>query len=910
MQTTTSPPHVRLLTLCCFGTFVLHRIHSHQQICDEEISACCLDDRRRKIILGDIKGKINVYNCSNGALMKTVHKAYGSTCVSLIYFDEAKRFIAGFARGQVCIFDENVLEECILIRQFECYTDRVAEIELKDPRRAGGKEAKDQTKLPKEMLSVDFDDITHTVATAGATDGILRFWDYDSSKCTAEVTVCDVKISQIVHMKMLHPYPLVVTSDSSGNIVVWGCTGCKWSGMRLSGFLNMTPASADHEPKPRQSDETDTAPRRALPPRTKTPMNIRRAEELAQLMASSAREEGEEGEDELMLYKDVVRSASVSRAPQESQEALNTLREQTRYQAEGLFLDSEAKWGRCSAAHATGWHADGQLLITGDDLGHIRCFSLHDAMVDMQKDLLMDRAQHDNQAILGLCRDVDRDDAAALAPVDHEICTYLLARPYNNMSYLGVRFCWSLYAHSDRIISCTCTPNGVLTSAADRLVKMWDFEGKPLGTLLQSVPVGMRSKTWDLILDVKEIMEKENEELDEIIERVTELAQTGEKPDIYSMDFSGMELGAESANFSQSVLRQRIERTAKILGIDFPTSSGHSAKPGDGGGAGGGGGDDAQSVDLSSVAQSVSSTGGKSLADALSEIKSTESGVDYEFKTKSLSYIQQRRKANKLENISKMYEEKSGVKLNTTNKEISIWEEDNGDSNKAVDFDKLLSNANVADKRDDASINDDLYSVDQVAELRTGAEQRHQGNKSHITSKIADSIKQVQARGPRTISMLNSCRKYQAFGALDQAIQTNGAIKQKEKLSEEEATEIRTMRERKIRSASMVNTGSFNLKERKASTALQSAGLKLMTASSSASILSGSPSSQARKSSLRGRLNSMDTGEGTDDSVVGSLKHQFTALSLTSDSPKGSTRFGRLDSPSDRGSGGNSPMQG
>jgi hypothetical protein len=870
----------------------------HQQISDEEISACCLDDRRRKIILGDIKGKIAVYNCSNGALMKTVHKAYGSTCVSLHYYDEAKRFLAGFARGQVCIFDENVLEECILIRQFECYSELTMEVDLKDPRRTTTRETKDPTKLPKEMLSIEFDHTTHTVATAGATDGMLRFWDYDSSKCAAELVVCDVKVSQIVHMKMLHPYPLVVTSDSSGNIVLWGCTGCKWTGQRLTGFLNMTPASADHEPKPRQADDTDTAPRRALPPMSKTPLNVRKAEEIAHLLSIS---EDQGDEDDHILYKDVVRSAAIKAMrsqQQDSQEALNTMKERTLYQAEGLLLESEAKWGRCSAAHAMGWNATDSLLITGDDLGHIRCFSLRDAMVDMQKEQLLNHADVDNQAILGLCRDIDRDESAALNPIDHDVTTYLLARPYDSMSYLGARFRWSLYAHSDRVINCTCTPNGILTSAADRLVKMWDFDGKPLGTLLQSVPVGYRSKSWDLILDVKEIMKKENEELDEIIDQVSELARTGHKPDIYSMDFSGMELGAESANFSQSVLRQRIERTTKILGIDFPTTSKAMN-------------DDLHSVDLSSVAgQSVSSAGGKSHADALSEIRSTESGVDYEFKTKSMSYIQQRRKANKLENLSRMYEEKSGVKLNTTNKEISIWEDDNANSSKTVDFDKLLSTANTTEKRDDSSVNDDLYSVDQVNEHRSAADVRRSASKSHITSKIASSIKQVHDRGPRTISMLNSCKKYRAFSALDEAIQTNGASKQKHRLTEEEAAEIRSMRERKIRSASMVNSGSFtSIKERKGTPALQTAGLKTLASSSSGG-LPHSPTPQSHKLGHRGRHNSAES-EGTDESLLGSLKHQFTMLSLAPDSPKSTAGHSKMDSPVDhdsvRESGANSP---
>lgn len=832
----------------------------HPQICEEEISACCLDDRRRKIIIGDIKGKIAVFNCSNGALMKTVHKAYGSTCVSLHYFDEAKRFIAGFARGQVCIFDENVLEECILIRQFECYGEVRAELEMKDPRKEKGATStstakiRDDSKLPKEMLSIEFDHQTHTVATAGSTDGMLRLWDYDSSKCAAEISVCNVKTSQIVHLKMLLPYPLLVTSDSSGNIILWGSRGVKWVGMRIAAFVNMTPASAQTEPKPRNSDETDTAPRRALPPKSRTPLSVQRAEEEAQWTDES------DNDDSMVEFHDVKSSSRLKKA--DSTKNFTEVYERSLLLAEKLYLDSEAKWGRCSAAHAIGWNAAQLLLITGDDLGNVRCFSLRDAMADLQKETLLNSTEYDDHTILGLCKDIIRDESAALAPIDHDISPYLLARRHDAMSYLGIRFQWALYAHNDRIINCTCTPDGVLTSGADRLVKMWTFDGLPIGTLLQSVPIGMRSRTWDLTLDTKSIIQHENEELDKIIEQVTELALHGDKPDIYSMDFTGMQLGAESANFSQSVLRQRIEKTTQILGLDFPTTGQSKAQNSD----------DLYSVDMSSVAGSVSSSAaGKSLADALSEIKSTESGVDYEFKTKSMSYIQQRRKANKLENLSKQYEEKSGVHLNTTNKEISIWENEDDEKDKHVDFDKLLSNANTKVVRDDASVNDDLYSVDTINEKREKSKQKRAASKNFIESKIADSIKKVQERGPRTISMLNSCKKYRNFSALDEAIQTNGASKLSMNLTQEEAAEIRAVRERKIRGASVVSSSFLMSARDRKNSALMAAGIKAAAAAASGSVSSTSP-----KAAARHRQNSVDT-ENTDDSLKQHLQlfHAF-----------------------------------
>jgi hypothetical protein len=801
-----------------------------------------------------------VYNCSNGALMKTVHKVYGSTCVSLHYYDESKRFIAGFARGQVCIFDENVLEECILIRQFECYPDTIpTELDPKDPGRVsgtklaaaqpvtnlfghstasagGGRGAVDSSKLAKEMLGIEFDHSTHTVITAGSTDGIMRFWDYDSSKCAAEITVCDVKTCQIVFIKLLQPYPLVVTSDSSGNIILWGSRGTNWMGVKLTGFLNMTPASAETEPKARHADETDTAPRRALPPnRSRTPAIVQRAEELAQSAANSDFED-----DESVTFRNI--KAPSRKSERELKIDSDAMREATLLKAEREYLDSEAKWGRCSAAHALGWNAASMQLITGDDLGNIRCFSLREALVDLQKEQLLQEHgdHHHHHEALGLCRDLPRDESSALAPIDHDVTTYVLASPDNAMSYLGVKFRWSLYAHTDRIVHCTCTPEGVLTSAADRLVKMWTYDGLPIGTLLQSVPIGTRSKTWDLVLDVKSLIAKENEELDGIIEQVTALSLQEGKPDIYSMDFTGMQLGAESANFSQSVLRQRIERTTKILGLDFPSSSNNANKSSHGGG------DDLGSIDggasfTGSFAGSVgSSAGGKSLADALNEIKSTESGVDYELKTKSMSYIQQRRKANKLENMARTYEEKSGVRLNTApSKEISIWEGEDKDNNKEVDFDKLLSSA--APNKDDSSVNDDLYSVSIIAERQAAERAKHSAAVGAVKSKLAKSIQMAHERGARTIYMKNSCKKYKTFDALDTAIQTNGASAKDNAITEEEASNLKAQRERKLRGATSIGSPFLMSARERKNSLLATAALKAAAAAAAATAGSSSP---------------------------------------------------------------------
>ncbi|RYH05017.1 hypothetical protein EON65_45870, partial [archaeon] len=123
---------------------------THTDICNEEISACCLDDRKRKIIIGDVTGRIGVYNYSSGAFMKSVHHANPSVVIALEYFNETKRFIAGYSNGLICLYDENVLEECHLIRTFESLNRH------------------------PEMLSLKFAAESRTVVTCGESSEVVR----------------------------------------------------------------------------------------------------------------------------------------------------------------------------------------------------------------------------------------------------------------------------------------------------------------------------------------------------------------------------------------------------------------------------------------------------------------------------------------------------------------------------------------------------------------------------------------------------------------------------------------------------------------------------------------------------------------------------------------------------------------
>eukprot|EP01039_Chlorochromonas_danica_P004668 gene4668-5114_t len=726
----------------------------HSNICGEEISACALDDRKRKILIGDVSGKIGVYNYSSGALMKTVHHAQPSVVVAIEYYDEGKRFIAGYANGMMCVFDENVLEECHLIRTFE------------------------HLNRHNELQSLNFSPYDLTVATCGVDGEVVRLWDYNSGKCDTELKLNKASGAQIVHVALLLPRPLVATSDSYGNVIIWGSRGIRWQGLRIAAFLNQTPVYADYEPRHRYAEEDEEAPRRAIPPLTATVYQSTTSFETNSSKSALPSPSASLLELRKSINMDMQPPPSRQRGLRSSFTMspgyLDRIRyESSRREAQELLDQSERKWGKVAPAQSICWNNEQNLLFAGDDMGYLRCFDLTDVMEDLRVDQLSpEQFQHKT---VGLCRSQARDDHSALPPVPDDISIheddfeagalhYLLGVPGSATAYLGVKFRWTLFAHHDRVISCTnIGNNGIMTSAADRLVKMWTYDGKPLGTLLQSVPVGVRSRSWELIMDVDAIIEQEQKELDEIISKAQQVAQDPNKPDITTMDFTGMQLGAQSAEFSRSVLRQRIEKSTRILGLDFPHSKMEA--------------DEKRRIGLSedSFASveglSVASSNNKSIFDALKEIKSTESAVDYDMKTKQMSLIQQKRKANKLMAISQAYEAKTGVQVKSTSSK-EPWQQNEGDEKLHVDLDKLLTAADPKESQDEASVNKDMYSVDSLSQA---SGQHENKTPSPVRTKLLQTIREVHEKGARTIYMRESCRKFATFRALDEAIQQSAS---------------------------------------------------------------------------------------------------------------------------------------
>ena len=556
--------------------------YSHNNICGEEISACCLDNRQRKIIFGDVHGRITVYNPLNGAYMKSCANDINSVVVSLLYLGENRTFLAGYVNGTMRLYDESKLDDCLTLRTFESFN------------------------MHTELVLLGYCPLDRSVVSTGAIGQPMKIWDFDTGKCDVEVVVCDDR-ETIVAIELLHPYPLIVTSDSIGNVIIWGSRGCKWKGDKIAGFVNLNPVEAEMEPQAKP-DANGIPPQRIFP-----------------IAGDEASEVKGRGDDEDMDQVDYNERLAV------------------------YIRNSVAKWGSLSAATALSWDYETNTFYTGDELGHLRKWSFESVIEELGGMSMVHGAKAKPPA--PFTPKLRRGNSYAMAPTTAAgTAPYVLGRG-DTGNFQGVKFSWSLHGHDESIICCTATRYGVITSSTDNLVKMWTFEGLLVGVLLHSAPTGLRSPNWDLEIDIPSIREKEEQVVDTIMEEIS-VIRANDKARNATEDSNIVLNSSDEAKFSRSSLRKRIEQSSRILGLDF-TAELYPI-------------DDVSECGSSSMFEdddtSLSSTTSKSTKNAIDEAKNIFRQPGLLSKKKSLNVAQLRRKDHTMQKMAEMYSEK-GIKL-------------------------------------------------------------------------------------------------------------------------------------------------------------------------------------------------------------------------------------------------------
>lgn len=588
-------------------------------MCKEEISACCLDNRKRKIIIGDINGEIKVYNPLNGSYMKSCVHDVNSVVVSLAYVDHCRRFLAGYVNGIMRLYDESNLDDCQILRNF------------------------DRFNFHSELSTVLFLEADRTVVTTGTIGEPVKLWEYDSGKCDMELKACD-GTETIVAVITLDPFPLVATADSAGNIVVWGSRGCKWRGDKVTAFKNQHPLAAEMEAPLRTN-----GPRRILPVEDTEHDMDTLPETVTEGVETSQAEGGPGGglqqcSTHSALSSSTELAAAMAAAAEQAEEDLKSCAE---------------KWGPLSAATTLAWDSRHFYFYTGDEQGTLRAFSFEHIIDELDGESMLHGAKSTAKDRKGSAKRKDSSTHKP-APTSNMSLGRVIPYVFGTKKFTAkstAMFRWGIKAHRETIIYCKSTPYGILTTSTDNKVKMWTIEGTEVGSLLSCAATAQRSSNWDLKLDIDSIKQKEEKYLDVMLDDVKKYkAEIVDSDDAVALDdtiHNKISIPDDKkTKFSRTSLRKRIEMSSRLLGLDFASDQLAAA-------------DDQSESDSVSIASqvddsSMGSSCSKSTRNALDEARNihTQTGLIEKKKDRALSVLQMKYKECSMNKMVQNFEQR------------------------------------------------------------------------------------------------------------------------------------------------------------------------------------------------------------------------------------------------------------
>ena len=158
------------------------------------ITAICLDDRERKLLVADHAGNILVLNYQSGAIMKKMVRHHGQIS-SLLYIPERRYVVATSWDRTVTLQDES---------------------------------EQDEGKLLKSMPSGHACDVTtaafsyaHSLLATGGDDGGLQIWRLDERTIPHPHYELRGHTHCITALAFLEPWPLLASADSTGTVRIW-----------------------------------------------------------------------------------------------------------------------------------------------------------------------------------------------------------------------------------------------------------------------------------------------------------------------------------------------------------------------------------------------------------------------------------------------------------------------------------------------------------------------------------------------------------------------------------------------------------------------------------------------------------------------------------------------------------------
>ncbi|KAG9392928.1 WD domain, G-beta repeat [Carpediemonas membranifera] len=207
---------------------VQHRTLDH----GTPLNCLCLDERERKIILGDGSGRVSVYNFNTGAFMKEFTPKHGAE-VSSIHYAELRTdlgrrvwVISSSWDGTVHIYDDDSTDGAnSIVRRLDTVVPSIPD---------------------RPVAEVTAVAVTTNVSllVSGDSTGFIKVTDLEAGSLEGVVHHLDSLHSDITACTFLDPYPVLATFDSVGYICLWSMRPCPIALQLLACFKHGRPEMA------------------------------------------------------------------------------------------------------------------------------------------------------------------------------------------------------------------------------------------------------------------------------------------------------------------------------------------------------------------------------------------------------------------------------------------------------------------------------------------------------------------------------------------------------------------------------------------------------------------------------------------------------------------------------------------
>ncbi|CEG37948.1 ef hand family protein [Plasmopara halstedii] len=173
-------------------------IRVYRNLSSTDLTTICLDFRERKLIVGDHGGNIHVFDYLNGSHMKSFKNpeigngAHTAEVTKLCYCADHMSVISVSWDCSISIYDERDSDRGILLRQI-----------------SGGHSM--------DITALSFSHHLSLLAS-GSSDCTLQVWDYEFGRLDA---TCIGHVSGLLCLQFLDPFPLLLSSDNTGNLCFW-----------------------------------------------------------------------------------------------------------------------------------------------------------------------------------------------------------------------------------------------------------------------------------------------------------------------------------------------------------------------------------------------------------------------------------------------------------------------------------------------------------------------------------------------------------------------------------------------------------------------------------------------------------------------------------------------------------------